>query len=59
MSGLIEITDYIEHEDGSATVQFDADATTTRLLIGQGLLRLLEKAVAKEEGYELQSDLPE
>ena len=59
MSGLIEITEYIENEDGSATVKFDANADTSRFLIGQGLLRLLEKAVAKEEGYELQSDLPE
>ena len=59
MSGLIEITEYIENEDGSATVKFDANADTSRFLIGQGLLRLLEMAMKNEEGYEFKEEVDE
>lgn len=56
MVGMIDIQDYIEHEDGSATLTFDCDAKTRKLLVGLGLVSLLEKAVNEEDGYDV-SDL--
>ena len=53
MVGTIDIQDYIEHEDGSATVTFDCDIKTRELLVGLGLVSLLEKAVNKEDGYDV------
>ena len=51
MVGTIDIQDYIEHEDGSATLTFDCDAKTRELLVGLGLVSLLEKAINEEDGY--------
>tara|TARA_E500000318_G_scaffold51054_1_gene47782 strand:+ start:58 stop:261 length:204 start_codon:yes stop_codon:yes gene_type:complete len=53
MVGMIDIQDYIEHEDGSATITFDCDVKTRELLTGLGLVSLLEKAVNKEDGYDV------
>ena len=53
MVGMIDIQDYIEHEDGSATLTFDCDVKTRELLVGLGLVSLLEKAVNKEDGYDV------
>ena len=53
MVGMIDIQDYIEHEDGSATITFDCDVKTRELLTGLGLASLLEKAVNKEDGYDV------
>jgi len=53
MVGTIDIQDYIEHEDGSATLTFDCDVKTRELLVGLGLVSLLEKAVNKEDGYDV------
>lgn len=47
-AGTIEVTDYVEHEDGSATLVVDTDSDATRLLVSIGLRRLLEMAVDKE-----------
>ena len=47
-SGTIEVKDYVEHEDGSATLVVDTDKDATRLLVEVGLRRLLEMAVDKE-----------
>jgi len=47
-AGTINVTDYVEHEDGSATLVVDADKDATRLLVEVGLRRLLEMAVDKE-----------
>ncbi len=47
-AGTIDVTDYVEHEDGSATVVVDTDPDATKLLVGIGLRRLLEMAVDKE-----------
>jgi hypothetical protein len=58
-SGTIEVTDYVEHEDGSATLVVDTDKDATRLLVEVGLRRLLEMAVNQEEGYELTSETKE
>ena len=51
-AGTINVTDYVEHEDGSATLVVDTDKDATRLLVEVGLRRLLEMAVNQEEGYE-------
>ena len=56
-SGTIEVKDYVEHEDGSATLVVDTDTEATRLLVEVGLRRLLEMAVKNEEGYEFKEDL--
>ena len=47
-AGTIDVKDYVEHEDGSATLVVDTDPDATRLLVGIGLRRLLEMAVDKE-----------
>ena len=47
-AGTIDVKDYIEHEDGSATLVVDTDPDATKLLVGIGLRRLLEMAVDKE-----------
>ena len=53
MTGMIDIQDYIEHEDGSATITFDCDVKTRELLVNLGLISLLEKAINEEDGYGL------
>ena len=58
-SGTIEVKDYVEHEDGSATLVVDTDKDATRLLVEVGLRRLLEMAVNQEEGYEFKEGVPE
>ena len=62
--GTIEVTNYVEHEDGSATIVVDTDPDATRLLVEVGLRRLLEMAVDKdneeykfEDGNERQDKL--
>lgn len=39
------VVDIVDQEDGSAVLTFDADKDTMRMLAGQGLLRILEKAI--------------
>jgi hypothetical protein len=58
-AGTIEVTDYVEHEDGSATLVVDTDKDATRLLVEVGLRRLLEMAVNQEDGYEFTSETKE
>ena len=58
-AGTIEVKDYVEHEDGSATLVVDTDKDSTRLLVEVGLRRLLEMAVNQEEGYEFTSETKE
>ena len=50
---MIDIQDYIEHENGSATITFDCDVKTRELLVNLGLISLLEKAINEEDGYGL------
>ena len=50
---MIIIQDYIENEDGSATITFDCDVKTKELLVSLGLVSLLEKAINQEDGYGL------
>jgi hypothetical protein len=47
-AGTIDVKDYVEHEDGSATLVVDTAPEATRLLVEIGLRRLLEMAVDKE-----------
>ena len=58
-AGTIEVKDYVEHEDGSATLVVDTDKDATRLLVEVGLRRLLEMAMKNEEGYEFKEDVDE
>ena len=58
-AGTIEVTNYVEHEDGSATIVVDTDPDATKLLVGIGLRRLLEMAVKNEEGYEFKEGVSE
>ena len=56
MSGLIEVTELIEHEDGSATMKIDTEPEATRLLLEIGFRALLEKAIdAENDEYTLES----
>ena len=58
-AGTIEVTDYVEHGDGSATLVVDTDPDATKLLVSVGLRRLLEMAVNQEEGYEFKENILE
>lgn len=58
-AGTIEVTDCIEHEDGSATIVVDTDKEATRLLVEVGLRRLLEMAMKNEENYEFKEAVSE
>ena len=59
-AGTINVTDYVEHEDGSATLVVDTDKDATRLLVEVGLRRLLEMAVDEEnKEYEFTSETKE
>ena len=56
MSGLIEVTELIEHEDGSATMKIDTEPEATRLLLEIGFRTLLKKAIdAENDEYTLES----
>ena len=57
--GTIKVTDYVEHEDGSATIVVDTDDDATRLLVEVGLYRLLEMAAKNENGYEFKESISE
>lgn len=56
----VEVTDMIEHEDGSATVIFDTCERGRKSLISYGLLKILETAASTalpfEEGEEENED---
>lgn len=54
---FIVVSDLVENEDGSATVTIDTTREATRLLVEVGLIRLLEMAIDKENGYELKRNL--
>jgi len=56
----VEVTEMIEHEDGSATVIFDTCERGRKSLISYGLLKILETAASTalpfEEGEEENED---
>lgn len=43
----VEVTNMVEHEDGSATIIFDTCLEGRERLISYGLLKLLEKAASE------------
>jgi hypothetical protein len=46
MTPKIEIKEYTEHDDGSATIAFEVDYVAREVLISEGLISLIEKAVS-------------
>jgi hypothetical protein len=48
----VEVTDMIEHEDGSATVIFDTCEKGRKALISYGLLKILETAASETLPFE-------
>ena len=48
----VEVTDMIEHEDGSATVIFDTCEKGRKSLITYGLLKILETAASAALPFE-------
>jgi len=59
-AGTINVTDYVEHGDGSATLVVDTSPEATRLLVEVGLRRLLEMAVDEEnKEYEFKNKAEE
>jgi len=59
-AGTIDVKDYVEHEDGSATLVVGTDPEATRLLVEIGLRRLLEMAIDKEnKEYEFSPEAKE
>jgi len=56
--GVIKVTKLEENEDGSANLEIETDPEATRMLIEEGLLSLLEKAIDKEnKEYALSPEL--
>lgn len=45
----IKITDYVEHEDGSATMHLDMCTEAQAMLIEAGLISLLKKLMDETE----------
>lgn len=52
MNEIIKITKYEEHEDGSATVEFDCSKEAIETLVQQGFVRLLENTIKQLEAEE-------
>jgi hypothetical protein len=47
----IEVSNYKEHEDGSASMQLDTDDEATKFLVQEGFTSLIKKAIEEQEGY--------
>lgn len=45
----IHIVDVEEHENGDATISFDVDSEALEILVGQGMLRILEREIERIE----------
>ena len=50
MSNDIKITNIVEHEDGSATVELDLDPEVYGKIFSFGFVRLLERGIESEKG---------
>ena len=56
--GMIKVTKLEENEDGSANLEIETDPEATRMLVEEGLLSLLEKAIDKKnKQYALSPEL--
>ena len=49
----IEVSNYVEHEDGSASFQLDTDDEATKALVQEGFTSLIKKAIEEQEGYSI------
>ncbi|MGB0299104.1 MAG: hypothetical protein ACPGC3_06555 [Paracoccaceae bacterium] len=49
MNEMIKIAKYEEHEDGSATVEFECSSEAIETLVQQGFVRLLENTIKQLE----------
>ena len=47
----IEVSNYVEHGDGSASFQLDTDDEATKALVQEGFTSLIKKAIEEQEGY--------
>ena len=57
-NSLIVVSNLVEHEDGSATMQIDTTREATEFLVQEGLVSVLEKAIDKEnEDYSIDKAL--
>ena len=45
----IKVSDYVEHEDGSATLNIDMDNVAKKTLLGFAFIELLKKSILVEE----------
>jgi hypothetical protein len=52
----ITISELVEHEDGSATYKVDTDREATELLVQEGLISILTKALKDQEENESTAD---
>jgi ribosome biogenesis SPOUT family RNA methylase Rps3 len=41
----LEVTEYIEHDDGSATMHVEMDDTAKRIMIAEGLVAVLKRSL--------------
>jgi ribosome biogenesis SPOUT family RNA methylase Rps3 len=41
----LEVTEYIEHDDGSATMHVDMDDDAKRIMIAEGLVAVLKRSL--------------
>jgi predicted transcriptional regulator len=44
----IEVSNYVEHEDGSASFQLDTDDEATKVLVQEGFTSLINKAIEEQ-----------
>jgi len=59
MTGMIDIKEVVEHEDGSATVTFECDDEAKIALMNEGFISLIEKAISKHHPeYEAMKGVP-
>ncbi len=49
MNEIIKIAKYEEHEDGSATVEFECSSEAIETLVQQGFVRILENTIKQLE----------
>lgn len=47
MNFVLDVTQVVEHEDGSATITFDMDDSSKHLLIQYAITDILKKAAAQ------------
>ena len=48
----MKVTNFVEHEDGSATVKFDTTPEETQFLVGYAILDILQKQMERAKDNE-------